>query len=319
MIHGGRCDGGIIGGADSFTIIGESGIGKSTAVRRSLDLIDTGNLCMTGKSEAPVIPCMVVQCPFDASVKGLMLEILRKADEALGTTYYQNAARSRVTTDMLIGTVSQMALNHIGLLIVDEIQNVVRNKSGRSLVGMLTQLINNSGISIGMVGTPDSRPFFEQAMQLARRSLGLYYERLSNDQYFREFCHAAFQRQYVKNRTEMNPAIEEWLFEHSGGVISVVISLLHDAQEIAILSGHETLDLTTLSEAYKQRLMLLHDYVRTEVKKPSKRSAAEPANKPDLSYDVEPRVGGLVEMAKEQGLDVVNLLKNHLSVTEVVV
>ncbi len=36
-----------------------------------------------------------------------------------------------------------------------------------------TKLINNSGISICMVGTPESAVFFEQAMQLARRSLGL--------------------------------------------------------------------------------------------------------------------------------------------------
>ena len=57
---------------------------------------------------------------------------------------------------MLIGSVSQVALNHIGLLIVDEIQNVVNNKNGKSLMGMLTQLINNSGISICMVGTPES-------------------------------------------------------------------------------------------------------------------------------------------------------------------
>jgi len=50
---------------------------------------------------------------------------------------------SRATTDMLIGSVSQVALNHIGLLIVDEIQNVVNSKNGKSLVGALTQLINN--------------------------------------------------------------------------------------------------------------------------------------------------------------------------------
>lgn len=49
--------------------------------------------------------------------------------------------------DTLIGTVSQVALNHIGLLIIDEIQNVV-NKNGKAIIGTLTQLINNSGLSI---------------------------------------------------------------------------------------------------------------------------------------------------------------------------
>ena len=71
------------------------------------------------------------------------MEILRKVDECIGSNYYQNALRARSTTDMLIGSVSQVALNHIGLLVVDEIQNVVNSKNGKSLVGMFTQLINN--------------------------------------------------------------------------------------------------------------------------------------------------------------------------------
>ena len=68
---------------------------------------------------------------------------------------------------------------------MDEIQNVVNSKNGKSLIGSLTQLINNSGISICMVGTPESVPFFEQAMQLARRSVGLRYEAMEYGDYFK--------------------------------------------------------------------------------------------------------------------------------------
>lgn len=132
-----------------------------------------------------------------------MLEILRKVDEMIDSKYYQNALRARTTTDMLIGNVSQVALNHIGLLVVDEIQNVCNSKNGKSLVGMLTQLINNSGISICMVGTPESAVFFEQAMQLARRSLGLRYDVMEYGASFRAFCETVFSYQYVKQRTEI--------------------------------------------------------------------------------------------------------------------
>ena len=148
-----------------------------------------------------IIPCVVVQCPYDSSVKGLLLEILRKVDELLDSTYYKNALRARATIDMLIGSVSQVSLNHIGLLVVDEIQNVVNSKNGKSLIGSLTQLINNSGISICMVGTPEIIPFFEQAMQLARRSLGLSYHSMAYDEEFKAFCRTVFSYQYVKNVT----------------------------------------------------------------------------------------------------------------------
>lgn len=253
---------GILGGSDSYTIIGSSGIGKSSAISRAVSLITSDGIIETRTPYSKIIPCLTVQCPFDSSVKGMLLEILRKADEELGTSYYERAIKSRTaTTDMLIGVVSTVALNHIGLLIVDEIQNVANSKNGKSLVGMLTQLINNSGISICMVGTPESAVFFEQAMQLARRSLGLRYDRLEYDQFFYDFCDTLFRYQYTRKRTEMTEQIAEWLYEHSAGVVSVVVSLVHDAQEIAILDGTEELNIALLNKAYQKRLSLLHEYI----------------------------------------------------------
>ena len=221
----------IIGGSDSFSIIGCSGIGKSTAIIRAIDLIGKNGIIELKEPNTKIIPFVVVQCPFDCSVKGLLLEILRQVDEQIGSDYYSKGMKARVTTDMLIGSVSQVALNHIGLLVVDEIQNVVNNKSGHSLVGMLTQLINCSGISICMVGTPESIPFFEQALQLARRSLGLHYNTLEYNDYFCDFCKTIFDYQYTKEKVEITDNIINWLYEHSGGIISVVISLLHDTQQ----------------------------------------------------------------------------------------
>ena len=257
---------GIMGGSDSFTIIGASGIGKSSAISRAITLITENKVIEVENPYTKIIPCICVQCPFDSSVKGFLLEILRKVDEMIDSKYYENALRARTTTDMLIGSVSQVALNHIGLLVVDEIQNVCNSKNGKSLVGMLTQLINNSGISICMVGTPESAVFFEQAVQLARRSLGLRYDMMGYGTDFRRFCEVVFSYQYVKQKTEITDGMIEWLYEHSSGNISVVVSLIHDAQEIAILSGKEALNLEALNEAYQKRLSMLHGFIHMEQK-----------------------------------------------------
>ena len=314
---------GIMGGSDSFTIIGASGIGKSTAISRAITLITEGRTIEVENPYTKIIPCICVQCPFDSSVKGLLLEVLRKVDEAIDSNYYQNALRARATTDMLIGSVSQVALNHIGLLVVDEIQNVCSSKNGKSLVGMLTQLINNSGISICMVGAPESAVFFEQAMQLARRSLGLRYELIGYGDTFKKFCEILFSYQYVKYRTEITDATTEWLYEHSSGNISVVVSLIHDAQEIAILNGREILDLESLNEAYQQRLSLLHGFIQPRPKKQTstvkrKVSAAGMARSA-VETDGEFTIAGLVSRAKADDADIVQILKNHLPVVEVAV
>ena len=312
---------GIIGGSDSFTIIGTSGIGKSTAISKALDLITASGIIEVKEPFVKVIPCIVVQCPFDSSVKGLLLEILRKVDECLDSKYYERAVRTRSTTDMIIGSVSQVALNHIGLLVVDEIQNVANSKNGKSLIGALTQLINNSGISICMVGTPESAAFFEQAMQLARRSLGLYYGRLEYDRYFCDFCCTLFSYQYVKRYAEITPAIIEWLYEHSSGIVSVVVSLIHDAQEIAILDGREELGIETLNEAYQKRLSLLHVYIEPVKKRASSsvkpKKIIEPISKEPEQIGF--TIAQLVSRAKEGRINIVDLLRDQFPVEEVFV
>ena len=313
---------GIMGGSDSFTIIGASGIGKSSAISRAITLITENRVIEVENPYTNIIPCICVQCPFDSSVKGLLLEILRKVDEVIGGNYYPNALRARTTTDMLIGSVSQVALNHIGLLVVDEIQNVCNSKNGKSLVGMLTQLINNSGISICMVGTPESAVFFEQAMQLARRSLGLRYDVMEYGDNFKMFCEVLYSYQYVKQRTEITDAVTAWLYEHTSGNISVVVSLIHDAQEIAILNGREILNLESLNEAYQQRLSLLHGFIQPRQKcqtSKTKRKATVPKVDTHVETDGEFTIAGLVSQAKSEGVDIVELLKSHLPVVEVAV
>lgn len=318
---------GILGGSDSFTIIGTSGIGKSSAISRAISLITENRIIETDKPYTKIIPCLIVQCPFDSSVKGLLLEILRKVDEELGTDHYIHAVKSRAsTTDMLIGAVSSIALNNIGMLVVDEIQNVVNSKNGKSLIGALTQLINNSGISICMVGTPESTVFFEQVMQLARRSVGLQYTTMKYDEYFQSFCKVIFKYQFLKNHTEITAAITEWLYEHSAGVVSVVVSLIHDAQEIAILTGKEVLNLDTLNEAYQQRLTLLHGYIQPSViqNKPTtkKKKTAASVKKNQTQSQTKQEgysITEIAERAKAENLDVVELLKEVYTVVEVTI
>lgn len=306
---------GIIGGSDSFSIVGCSGIGKSSAINRAISIITDNKMIEMENPPVRIIPCLIVQCPWDASVKSLLLEILRKSDDLLETNYYGNALKARATTDVLIGIVSQVALQHIGLLIIDEIQNCVAVRNGKYLVAMLTQLINSSGVSIGMIGTPDTLSLLETAFQLARRSLGLQYNTLSNDEYFSGFCKLLFKYQFLKNNTEITQQIIDWLYEHSGGVTSVVVSLIHDAQEIAILTGYENLDIVILNQAYDQRLQLLHDFIRPNVTVKStkrKKKAISAETQTDICT-----ILTLVQKAKTEDLDIVPLLQEHFVVEEI--
>ena len=312
---------GIIGGSDSFTIIGCSGIGKSSAISRAVDLITDKSFVEFNNTK--ICPVMVVQCPFDSSVKGLAFEILRNIDDVLETKYYSNALRSHATTDVLIGIISQVSLYHIGLLIIDEIQNVASSKNGKTFINALTQLINNSGVSICMVGTPECKVFFEQQLQLARRSMGLEYTPLQYDYYFENFCRTVFRFQYTRYQTELEAVILERLYEYSGGLVSLVVSLLHDAQEIAIITGSESLNLASLNEAFQKRTAMLHGYLeRYKIKLPvttKAKSTTEqliPTTKQVLLNNNFSFVE-VVEQARRNGFDVVEVLKQYISIYEI--
>ena len=311
---------GILGGSDSFSIIGESGIGKSSAVSNAVKLVTKTPVIEMENPYSKILPCVLVQCPFDSSVKGLLLEIIRVVDEQLGSSYYPKATSARATTDMLIGTVSQICLNHVGILVVDEIQNVAISKNGRNLLGALLQLINCSGISICMVGTPECTEFFTQAMQLARRSLGLQYEAMEYGVEFEQLCQILFQYQYVKNPAELDDATIRWLYEHSNGNVSSIKTLLHDAQEIAILEGSEVLNMETLNAAYKSRMKMLHSYIAPS-KKPQtsrrKKSAAIPCCEQEIEEAVDISVAELIKQAKSEGREIVSFLRPYITIEEV--
>lgn len=311
---------GIVSGADSFTILGESGVGKTSAISRAIDLIGGNQVIEISNPYTKIIPCLKVETPHDSSVKGMLFETLRQIDLHLGTQYYVQAIRYHATVDMLVGSVSQALINHVGVLVLDEVQHVLNNHlNAPKLIGALTQLINSSGITICMVGMPICADFFKQEQHLARRSLGVQYSVMNYNEEFYRFCSTLFRYQYVKNKTNIDDATVYWLFHHSNGNPSVVVSLIAMAQELSILNGNEILNITSLNEAYEKRMDMLQGYIKTKslVKpariKPNQLEMSE--NKEETAEDITLAV--IVLEAKKEEDDIVRHLKRHIVVEEV--
>jgi len=313
---------GVIGGSDTFTIVGSPGIGKTSAILRALELISKDNVIEVDEPMyVKIIPYIFVQCPFDCSVKSMLLQILKEIDKSIGSDYYALSYNPKSTVDLLISSVAQACLNHVGLLIVDEIQNVVKHKSGQMLVAMLTQLINSCGISICFVGTPECLEFFESVDYLARRSLGLRYGGLDYGDEFIGVCESLLTYQYVKEPIEPNEGLFLWLYEHTGGIISNVVVLLHSAQEMAILSGADKLDLEILNRAYLERLQMLHSYINVESTTKKKITSISNNNRPKTSKtnviaNSDDTIVAIAEHAKVNSLDAVQELRKIVSIIE---
>lgn len=303
----------VLGGADSFSIIGPSGIGKSTALMRSIALSGGEQIITTKDPYAKIIPCINVQCPHDCSVKGLLLEILSQVDMSIGTQYRQAATKYRASIDNIIGMVSQVALNNILLIVIDECQNICRNKGGVNLIASMTQLINSSGVSICMVGLPETESFFSQEMQLARRSVGLSYSALPCNDYFIRFCETLFAYQYVAHPVRLTPELIELLYECTGGIIAIVVSIIMEAQQIAILTGKEELSKETILMAYQKRLKNVQDFVQVNVRKRNQTSVLKRTKTPIVAdefsgIELDVAISEIVDDARGNGLDIVEQL-----------
>ena len=335
---------GVIGGSDSFSIIGCSGIGKTTAISKAVQLMGGEQIIEMEHPYSKIVPVINVQCPFDCSAKSMLLAILQKVDNALGTNYYESTVRAKSNINTMLISTAQILLNHVAVLCIDEIQNLIKHRAGMQLVSMLTELLNESGISIVFVGTPEIQPFFESVDYLARRTLGLTYGKCEYNDYFREFCTRLWKFQYVRHKTEITDSIINWLYQHSSGTLAHIIFLFYTAQEISILDEREVIDVQALEAAY-QRMDMMHMHIQPDmslkkiaVKKKNKGSSvkvlAEAVEKKEEVSETDTLVEEhitnkgsaenwsfteLAKLSKQMQLDMVELLDGRVSVTEITV
>lgn len=305
----------------SATCIGVSGIGKTTCIQAAVNFC--GKVIETDMPYRKLIPVLEVSCPFNCSFRSLCSQILAKLDGYLGTDYYQKSLKRTMNAEQIMQMVCNLANIHIGVLIIDEIQMIIENKSGSQLYRMILQLINSAQINVLLCGTPECIPFFTQNPQMARRTTGLQYGPMPYDDYFREFCRIMFSYQYVQKHSELTDILLEWLYEHSGGGIpGTIMALIHDAQEIAIQNGKEELCIATLAEAYQRRMQMLHPYISSTIRM-DKKYAALPTRPVNVLENEVPRdevqvdIASLVISAKKHGQDVVEVLGRYIPVREV--
>ena len=253
---------GIIGGLEAFRITGPSGIGKSTTIQRCVDLISHGKVIKKEKPLREVIPVLIVECVADGSFKSLLYSILQAVDSQLNTTFFVSNKHQTTTIDMLLSAVSNVLINHVALLIIDESERVANDsKKGEILINYLTQLVNQSNISICFVGNDTCNNYFQNKDYLARRTVGISMHAMSYGAEFFDFLKKVFDYQYVLNKIKLNSEIVNEFYNLSNGFPSIVISLFVETQKSAILSGTEKITLELLRKTFNSRFSNILPFV----------------------------------------------------------
>lgn len=235
-------------GPTGFSVVGYSGMGKSCSIRNILNLIP--QKIRHSKYEETDFPELQVtwlhiQCPHDASVKGLCFEFLKQFDKVVNDNLSEQFEVSdRVTVNRLITQTAQLARRyHLGVLVIDEIQNIrtARGKNQDEIIKFLLQVTNTIEIPIILVGTPAAIDVLQSDSMLSRRFLPkCVFDRLKKDEdAWLSMCRSLWQYQWTKERSKLTREISEALHEVSFGVTDIAIKVVIEAQRLAISSGHE--------------------------------------------------------------------------------
>ena len=248
-----------------FSILGISGIGKSTAVETVLSLYPQV-IRHTSYQGIPLhmhqISWMKLDCSCDGSLKGLCMDFFRELDDLLGTDYCSQYSSRRATLNQMMLAMSRLCISHnVGVLIIDEIQNLCSAKKGvpETVLNFFVTLVNTIGVPVIMIGTPKALSILQNEFQQAKRGSGqgdALWERIENDTSWELFCRAIWKYQYTREPVPFTAGMKDALYDEAQGIPFLGVHIYKLVQEDAILSGRETFSARDLRRIASEKMGL---------------------------------------------------------------
>lgn len=228
----------------SFSLIGVSGMGKSTTTESVLAAYP--QYILHKELDLHQVVWLKVECPKDGSVKELALNILRAFDAVLGTSHTPKVTRS-VTLDMLMSLVKQLARAHyLGVLVLDELQNVSVRKSGgrEELMNWFQELVNELKLPLVVLGTFKARAVLQLDARHSRRAGvmgGATWRPLERGAEFDLLIETLWSYQWLREPGELTDEFKDVVYAETQGVVAFIVDMFLVSQLHALSHGKETL------------------------------------------------------------------------------
>lgn len=229
--------------ADSLSIIGISGIGKTTAIERLLLMYPQVIKHETYEGQPfnrTQIVWLKIDCPYDGSLSTLCKSFFKAIDNLLGTRYLEKYGYlNRVTSTMLLHMTSLASMYGIGVLVIDEIQHLLHSKNDQEeMLNFFVTLSNTVGIPTVLIGTSKAQQLFKGNFRQARRAASegaIIWDRMTEDsEEWEFFLETLWELQCLKTRSELTEGVKKTFYEECQGITSVAVNLFILAQERAL-------------------------------------------------------------------------------------
>lgn len=247
---------------NGFHLIGLSGTGKTTGVERVLQTYPQ-IICHRRYDNRTFTHDQIVwlrlSCPFDGSVRGLCNNFFQAVDDVCATRYEQKYGGLRRTTVEMIPHLARVSAFHsLGVLVIDEIQNLRGAKKSRRLprfgeptgggdgphemLKFFVQLINTLGLPIVLIGTYAAEGILTGELHSMRRGCGqgaMEWKRMEADDTWLHFLESLWMYQYTRKGTPLTQELADALYFETQGIADFAIKLYLLAQMRAISVGTE--------------------------------------------------------------------------------
>ncbi len=236
-----------------LTCVGFSGMGKTRTFNRIASLYPQVIRHSSYQGRALTLQQLVwlkLDCPRNGTTKGLCISFFQMVDHLLGTQYFRYSAKNGdARVDTMVAQMAIVARNQcLGLLAIDEIQNLHGAKEGRELLNFLVQLSNEIRIPLFLIGTPTAEAVLTRAFRIARRGTGygnflwkqMQRSQIDEEEDWAVFMNALWEYLYVSKPSPLTNKLSDTLYSVSRGITDIAVKMFIAAQARAIRTGTET-------------------------------------------------------------------------------
>lgn len=253
-----------------ISLLGHSGVGKSTLLERIMLPFEQTYIHeqyqeydLQGLRQVTHI---TVQCPSSGSTKTLcrliLNEICRITDREFADASF--ARRSREQLQELVEM--QVRSEFIGIIVIDEIQNLNNTKEGREqLLSFILQLINQSGVTFIFCGNYDAEPLYRATLRHARRaeSGGIFKLEPLPFTHWLSFVKVMWRYQWTAIETPLTQSLSTLFYELSAGFIDHTVRIFQRAQKLAI-DDDEKITAAILRQAHQLECEYSSAYINSD-------------------------------------------------------
>ncbi|WP_242841105.1 ATP-binding protein [Clostridium akagii] len=257
--------------ADSISIIGISGIGKTTAIERLLLMYPQIIKHEEYKGEyfsRTQIVWLKVDCPYDGSLATLCKSFFKAIDDLLGTRYLEKFGyANRVTSSMMLHMTTLASMYGIGVLVIDEIQQLLSAKNDmEEMLNFFVTLSNTVGIPTVLIGTSKAQQIFKGNFRQTRRAASdgsIMWDRMEKESVeWQFFLETIWDFQGLKEKDSLTTEVMDVFYDNCQGITAVAVNLFILAQERALSEGKEKITTKILRDTTKEDLAMLQPMIK---------------------------------------------------------